>query len=67
MGGGVDILRKYRRITVACSSAMSYVASKNVVHSIERNKSVSASSGGGWRLIIEGRVSDSAGSDWIVW
>ena len=62
-----DVLRKYRKITVACSSAISYVASKNVVHSIERSNSVSDSSGGGWRLMIEGSVSGSAGRDWKKW
>ena len=61
-----DVLRKYRRMTVACSSAISYVASKNVVHSIEHSKSVSDSSGGGWRLMIEGKVSDSGGSPWMI-
>ena len=61
-----DLLRKYRRMTVACSSAISYVASENVVHSIERSKSVSDSSGGGWRLMIEGRVSDSGARPWMM-
>jgi len=63
--GSGNVLRKYRRMTVACSSAISYVASENVVHSIERSKSVSDSSGGGWRLMIEGKVSDSGGSPWM--
>ena len=64
--GSGNVLRKYRRMTVACSSAISYVASENVVHSIERSKSVSDSSGGGWRLMIEGKVSDSGGSPWMI-
>ena len=49
----------------ACSSAISYVASENVVHLIERSKSISDSFGGGWRSMIEGKVSDSGGSPWI--
>jgi len=61
-----DVLRKYCRMTVACSSAISYVASENVVHSIEHSKSVSDSSGGSWRLMIEGKVSDSSGSPWMI-
>jgi len=48
---GTDKPRKYHRITVAWSSATSYVTSRNVVHSIECNKRVSDSWGGGCRLI----------------
>ena len=39
--------RKYRRMTFACSSAVSYVDSKNVVHSSERMSSHSGSVGVG--------------------
>jgi len=53
-------------MTVACSSATSYVDSRNVVHSIERNKYVSASLVGGCNVIIDGNGSFEVGSIYHV-
>ena len=41
-------------MTFACSRAVSYVDSKNVVHSIERTRSVSSGEAAGWRPVTEG-------------
>lgn len=41
-------------MTFACSSAVSYVDSTNVVHSIERTSSHSASVGAGSNPMIDG-------------
>ena len=46
--------RKYRRITFACSSAVSYVDSKYVVHSIDRTNSCSWSDGGCCKPMTDG-------------
>jgi hypothetical protein len=48
-------------MTLACSSAVSYVANENVVHSIDLNKNASASVGGGCNAIIDGRGPRSSG------
>jgi len=41
----------HRRMTVVCSKATSYVDSKNVIHSIECSRNVSASFAGGCKVI----------------
>ena len=48
-------------MTLACSSAVLYVSSEKVVHSIERSKISSASLGGACRAITEGRGPLNAG------
>lgn len=52
-------------MTLACSSAVINVSSENVVHSIERNKTSSASVGGACRAIIEGRGPLNAGKTYV--
>ncbi len=49
-------------MTVDCSRATSNVDSRKVVHSIERNKYVSASLAGGCKVIIDGNGSFEVGS-----
>lgn len=57
----IYIPRKYLHIWFACSSARSYVALENVVHSIERKNKFSAVLGGGCIAVIEGNGPRSAG------
>jgi hypothetical protein len=54
--------KKYRKMTFACSNAVSWVLSEKVVHSIDRSKNSSASVSGGWGAINDGKAPFSDGN-----